>query len=87
MKNVQNGFNKPLLINQTLLILLTAYLKISIHLPQKIQLQKKISTQNITTDNKPSSNEMTKDDFSYRNLSIKQQKLYEEALSCIQLLF
>lgn len=46
-----------------------------------------ISTQNITTDNKPSSNEMTKDDFLLEIHQFKQQKLYEEALSCIQLLF
>ena len=46
-----------------------------------------ISTQNITTNNKPSSNEMTKDDFLLEIHQFKQQKLYEEALSCIQLLF
>ncbi len=46
-----------------------------------------ISTQNITTNNKPSSNEMTKDDFLIEIHQFKQQKLYEEALSCIQLLF
>ena len=46
-----------------------------------------ISAQNITTDNKPSSNEMTKDDFLIEIHQFKQQKLYEEALSCIQLLF
>lgn len=46
-----------------------------------------ISAQNITTDNKPSSNEMTKNDFLLEIHQFKQQKLYEEALSCIQLLF
>ena len=37
-----------------------------------------ISAQNITTDNKPSSNEMTKDDFLLEIHQFKQQKLYED---------
>lgn len=76
----------PLLINQHFC---TSYCVFKNLYPSSSEdtTTEEISTQNITTNNKPSSNEMTKDDFLLEIHQFKQQKLYEEALSCIQLLF